>query len=142
MNGDTRILICTDAAGMGINIPDIKRVIQWKIFDLLTLATLVQRIGRAGRDTGILAVTVVFVEKRHILPNDMSKAAADISFARDPVTQDNEQATRITVKRMYEGNMQIRKEGGLSPFHCLDPPLLWYINTLGCRRRLSLACFC
>lgn len=67
MNGDTRILICTDAAGMGINIPDIKRVIQWKIFDLLTLATLVQRIGRAGRDTGILAVTVVFVEKRHIL---------------------------------------------------------------------------
>ena len=141
MNGDIRILICTNAAAMGVNIPDIKRVIQWKIFDFLTLATLVQCIGRAGRDPNIRAVAVVFVEKKLILPNDMSKATADISFARDLVTQDNEQATRLTIKRMYEGNMQIRKEGGLSPFHCIDPPLLWYINTLDCRRQLSLACF-
>lgn len=49
---------------MGVNIPDIKRFIQWKIFDLLTLATLVQRIGQAGRDTSVLAVAVVFVEKK------------------------------------------------------------------------------
>jgi superfamily II DNA helicase RecQ len=27
--GDTRILICTDAAGMGLDIPDIEIVIQW-----------------------------------------------------------------------------------------------------------------
>lgn len=27
-NGDTRILICTDAAGMGVDISDIRRVIQ------------------------------------------------------------------------------------------------------------------
>ena len=27
LNGDTRIIICTDAAGMGIDIPDIRRVI-------------------------------------------------------------------------------------------------------------------
>lgn len=65
---------------MGVNIPDIKRVIQWKIFDLLTLATLVQRIEQAGRDTSILAVAVVFVEKKQILSNDMGKAAADISI--------------------------------------------------------------
>lgn len=86
MNGDIRILICTDAVGMGINIPDIKRVIQWKVFDLLTLATLVQCIARAGRDPSIHAIAVVFVEKKQILLNDMSKATADISFARNLVT--------------------------------------------------------
>lgn len=52
----------------------------------------------------------------------MSKAAADISFARKSVIQNNEQATRLIVKRMYERNMQIRKDGGFLPFQCIDPP--------------------
>lgn len=108
-----------------MNIPDIERVIQWKIIDHLTLATLIQRIGRAARDITILAVVVVFMEKKHILPKDMTNAAAEVAFARQPVTPDNEPATRQIVKTMYEGNMQIRKEGGLSPFHHVDPPLLW-----------------
>ncbi len=49
LNGDTRIIICTDTAGMGVDIPDIKRVIQWTIIDHSTLATVLQRIGRAAR---------------------------------------------------------------------------------------------
>ena len=125
-------MIFTNATRIGVNIPDIKRVIQWKIFDFLTLATLVQCIRRAGQDPSIRAVTVLFVEKKQILPNDISKVMADISFTRDLVTQDNEQATRLTMKRIYKRNMQICKERGLSLFHCIDPLLLWYINTLDC----------
>lgn len=64
------------------------------------------------------------MEKRQILPNHISKAVGDISFARNSITQDNKQATRLTVKRMYKKNMQIRKEGVLMPFHYTDPPLL------------------
>lgn len=29
----------------------------------------------------------------------------------------------------------------LNAYHQIDPVLLWYINTTGCRRRLALACF-
>lgn len=71
----------------------------------------------------------------------MSKAIADILFACNSVTQDNEQATTLTIKRMYKKNMQIRKERGLLPFHYIEPPLLWYINILSYQQRLSLACF-
>ncbi len=39
-NRNTRILICTDVAGMEVNIRDVARVIQWKIPDHLALASL------------------------------------------------------------------------------------------------------
>ncbi len=34
---------------MGVDIPDIKHVIQWTIVDHSTLVTVFQRIGRAAR---------------------------------------------------------------------------------------------
>lgn len=40
--------------------------------DYLTLAVLMQRIGRAGRKFSILAVSMVFVEDIHLLPEDVS----------------------------------------------------------------------
>lgn len=141
LTGDTRILICTEAAGMGVNISDIKRVVQWKIYQHLTFAAMLQRIGRAGRDTNILAVSIVFVGKKYIMPRQMSAVAKELSFARSAVTQDSHLTTAQIVRNMYEGNFQIREEGKLSPYHQVDPPLLWFINMEGCRRRLALACF-
>ncbi|KAF8475091.1 P-loop containing nucleoside triphosphate hydrolase protein, partial [Kalaharituber pfeilii] len=58
--GDTRILVCTDAAGMGVDIPDVELVVQWDIKDFLTLSDLWQRLGRAGRDPNIQATAVVY----------------------------------------------------------------------------------
>lgn len=37
--------------------------------------------------------------------------------------------------------MQIRKKKSLNTYHRVDPSLLWYVNTVGCLRRLILACF-
>ncbi|KAL1697746.1 hypothetical protein EV121DRAFT_219114, partial [Schizophyllum commune] len=45
--GKARILVCTDAAGMGCNIPDIEYVIQYKL--PASSSALKQRKGRAGR---------------------------------------------------------------------------------------------
>ena len=61
VEGYTRVLVCTDAAGMGVNIPDIKVIIQWKLAEHLTIAALWQRIGRAGRDQSLCAVSVVLL---------------------------------------------------------------------------------
>ncbi|KAF8162230.1 P-loop containing nucleoside triphosphate hydrolase protein [Pholiota molesta] len=59
--GIVRILICTDAAGMGCNIPDIDVVVQWKLPS--TVSSFVQRAGRAARGTGRTGLAVLLVEK-------------------------------------------------------------------------------
>ncbi|KAB5587905.1 DEAD/DEAH-box helicase [Ceratobasidium theobromae] len=46
-SGEARILICTEAAGMGCDIPDIKHVIQFGL--CRSIDALVQRIGRCWR---------------------------------------------------------------------------------------------
>ncbi|CAE6479932.1 unnamed protein product [Rhizoctonia solani] len=45
--GEVWILVCTEAAGMGCDIPDIKRVVQFGICQ--SIDAFVQRIGRAWR---------------------------------------------------------------------------------------------
>src|SRR6202165_3006751 len=60
-NGATRICVCTDAFGLGVNIPDIVRVIQWGVSPLLNTSSLFQRIGRAARDPGYLGIAVIYV---------------------------------------------------------------------------------
>ncbi|KZV63276.1 P-loop containing nucleoside triphosphate hydrolase protein [Peniophora sp. CONT] len=58
--GKIRIMICTDAAGMGCNIPDIDVVVQWKLPG--KLSSFVQRAGRAARGPGRIGLAVLLVE--------------------------------------------------------------------------------
>ncbi|KAH9918157.1 P-loop containing nucleoside triphosphate hydrolase protein [Fomitopsis serialis] len=56
--GDIRILVATEAAGMGADIPDIERVVQFGVPSSLTVW-----IQRAGRSPDIQAVAILLVEK-------------------------------------------------------------------------------
>jgi hypothetical protein len=58
---EVRILVCTDAAGMGCNIPDIDVVVQWKLPGSVSM--FVQRAGRAGRGKGTMGLGVMLVEQ-------------------------------------------------------------------------------
>ncbi|KII85582.1 hypothetical protein PLICRDRAFT_178633 [Plicaturopsis crispa FD-325 SS-3] len=60
-DGSVRIMVCTDAAGMGCNIPDIDVVVQWKMPG--SVSTFVQRAGRAGRGAGTKGLAVLLVEQ-------------------------------------------------------------------------------
>lgn len=141
-SGNTRILVCTDAAGMGVNLQDVVRAIQWKILEHLTLAALLQRIGRAGRDQAMPAVAIVFIDSKHILPEDISET--EDSLFREYTTaigpQDGARAAEI-ISTLYENNFQHKRMKSESPYHAVDPAVLWFINTVGCRRCLALACF-
>ncbi|KAH7918225.1 P-loop containing nucleoside triphosphate hydrolase protein [Leucogyrophana mollusca] len=69
-NGDIWGIFCTDAAGMGLDLRDIRLVIQWWYTG--SLSTLLQRIGRAARDPNTEATAVYFVEAQYfdIQPGD------------------------------------------------------------------------
>ncbi|KAI0349083.1 P-loop containing nucleoside triphosphate hydrolase protein [Trametes cingulata] len=59
--GSIRILVCTDAAGMGCNLPDIDRVVQWKL--PATFSNFIQRAGRAARGRDRTGLAILLVEK-------------------------------------------------------------------------------
>ena len=61
--GECRILVTTEGAGMGIDIPDIIRVIQWQCTKLLNIATYYQRAGRAGRSPNLQSVAILFYQQ-------------------------------------------------------------------------------
>ena len=68
-------------------------------------------------------MAVVFVESKHILPEDMTNAVEEYSFARLPVAKGEKDATEKIVSSMYKNNMQIRKKKIFLPFiksipHC------------------------
>ena len=61
MNTDCTIFVATDAYGMGIDNPDIKLVIQWDL--PMSFDSMIQRMGRAGRQAGQQAVFILMTPK-------------------------------------------------------------------------------
>ena len=132
-----------DAAGMGVDVGDIEVVMQWKVARHTTLATLWQRIGRAGRDISISAISVVWIDARHLLPTTIPAGSVWIEFD-SPVSKDTIQSTTQFVRNIYN---KAESADGLSgaavtAYHRIDPSVLWYVNTKGCRARCMLAAFC
>ncbi|KAJ7264229.1 P-loop containing nucleoside triphosphate hydrolase protein [Mycena rebaudengoi] len=59
--GIIRVLVCTDAAGMGCDVPDVDIVVQWKA--PANMSAWIQRAGRAARGRGREGLAVMLVEK-------------------------------------------------------------------------------
>ena len=60
VNGKIRLVIATTAYGMGVDCPDIRRIIHWG--SPCTIEEYVQETGRAGRD-GASAVAILYIAK-------------------------------------------------------------------------------
>ncbi|KAE9385324.1 P-loop containing nucleoside triphosphate hydrolase protein [Gymnopus androsaceus JB14] len=75
--GEVRVLICTDAAGMGCNLPDVDVVVQWRLPE--TISSFVQRAGRAARAPNRRGLAILLVEK--------SAYAEDLNALKDLVEE-------------------------------------------------------
>ena len=75
--GKSEVLCATSAFGLGVDIPDIRRIIHDYIPD--NLIDYVQQSGRAGRD-GNKAECILLME-----PNDLVRKAAFRSYERNPL---------------------------------------------------------
>ena len=73
-----RLVICTVAFGLGVNIPNVRNVIHWGASD--SVLQYWQEVGRAGRD-GSKSVTHYYATKTSILSvqDDMKKICTGIS---------------------------------------------------------------
>lgn len=78
--GNTRILLATEAIGMGVNLPGIRRVVQFRCAGL-SYSQLVQRFGRAGRDVGGSGIGYLIIEKRML---DRTKVSVKMPKTEDP----------------------------------------------------------
>lgn len=127
---------------MGINLPDIRRAIQFKISDYIMLPKLFQRLGRGERDVSCLAVAMVFVETREILPDDVhtleGSAFKDLQL---PITRENRDQTTDIIARLYRKHIKSNAPKTGNSYQRTDPVVLWFLNTIGCRRQMVLACF-
>lgn len=125
---------------MGVDIPDIDVVIQWDISENLTLVMLWQRFGRAGRDPGLNALAIVFVFEKHILPQEIPEGSIREGF-NYPVDHREIERTKKLIERFYDGANPSTRSAAPTAYHKVDPPILWYLNTTGCRARSMMASF-
>lgn len=72
------------------------RAIQWKISDYLVLALLFKWIDRAGRDKTLPTVSIVFIESKYILLNN-------IAFVKDNLFRDY-----TTVMKPYDSVQAVK----------------------------------
>jgi ATP-dependent DNA helicase RecQ len=77
LQGKIRVMVATNAFGMGIDKPDVRLVIHWELPD--SLEAYYQEAGRAGRDEQ-KAYAVAFFQER-----DMADARQKIEQAYPPV---------------------------------------------------------
>lgn len=77
MDGSVQVLCATTAFGLGVDIPDIRRIIHDYLPD--DLIDYVQQSGRAGRD-GMPAKCIVLIE-----PNELVRKAAFRSYAKNAI---------------------------------------------------------
>jgi hypothetical protein len=139
--GDCRIIVCTDAAGMGMNIPNIEIVIQYRLTDFMSLTDLWQRIGRCARDQSIEGLGLVFVDDKYILPFEFASEDPNLnklSVYTLPVKRSSHNEATEVARHIYD---KLPGAMGQSAYFKLDPPLLWAVNTFGCRNRAILINF-
>ncbi|KAK0437644.1 P-loop containing nucleoside triphosphate hydrolase protein [Armillaria borealis] len=155
--GDIRILVCTDAAGMGCNIPVIDVVVQWKLPD--SMSAFVQRVGRAARAAGHTGMAVLLVQPsaytvdlvEEVMTTLKKKSARDPRTERPPSVSEAETKRRAQRRKAYAiahgvyrgqagGALDAIREKSCPPLNPLavDEGLLVFVQTGTCRRRVLM----
>ncbi|KAJ7035030.1 P-loop containing nucleoside triphosphate hydrolase protein [Mycena alexandri] len=149
--GTIRILVCTDAAGMGCNIPDIDVVVQWKLPASISL--FVQRAGRAARASGRTGLTILLVEPSAYGIDLAEGIATKTSGGKGKKKGEKEKETNAEKREKAKKKKEYAKlrgvqRGGAGGKHdtifvvetpALDPEaqdegLLVFVQTMKCRR--------
>ncbi|KAJ6526206.1 P-loop containing nucleoside triphosphate hydrolase protein [Mycena sp. CBHHK59/15] len=153
--GKIKILVATEAPGMGADIPDIELVIQFGVPSSLSVWT--QRAGRAGRSPELQARAILLVERSMFQRRKKRKRKARAKPTREPESSDSDDSSSEsgadeppppppelppdTTSRTLEpptAPTQIAEPAdGLEWGKAVDPVLREYISTVNCRRDMT-----
>ena len=147
--GIVRIMICTDALGMGVDIRIVNRVIQWDVTALLQIGPLDQRFGRAGRDPDSQAIGVIFVRKSLALRPPLIGEAEDplraaiMSRISTPISAETEAEIRSLLADIdaVMTRDEVDRNKSNEPSNILELGVLMFVYNIGCRHRVMMAIF-
>ena len=139
--GICRILVCTEACGMGVDIADVERVIQWGVTSRVNLSTIVQRMGRAARKSHMQGVGMLFHSSHSLITE---KHVAEAQKYLRPATHLEYAEVQNDIRRYdlgFEDKARSLKRRRIKDFpkHCRAT--LSLINTPECRRHVILSYF-
>lgn len=106
--GTCRILVCTEAAGMGVDVSDVVRVIQWTIPRHVNPASFWQRAGRCGRNRDIAGIAILFYNKVQRIPDG---AGHPLEIFCEPGTSAKVDQILDLVRSFDSGEFGNRKKG-------------------------------
>ncbi|KAF8888593.1 P-loop containing nucleoside triphosphate hydrolase protein [Infundibulicybe gibba] len=109
-DGNVRILLTTEAAGMGCDLPSVERVVQYMV--PMSLSVWMQRGGRAGRHPSMLASAILLVQ-----PSVFQKVAMKGNDKPDKIGPNDEM-----------DEVKYRKD--------VEEGLRGWIETIACRREI------
>ncbi|KAH9919666.1 P-loop containing nucleoside triphosphate hydrolase protein [Amylocystis lapponica] len=153
-NGDTYGLCVTDSFGMGLDLPNIQLIIQWKAPS--NMNTLWQRFGCAARADGVHGVAILIVEKTYFdnkkekkdkKPKRQNKKRKSMTMQDTPnkrptlseqrTSEDDEECRRIYNERAGSTTIGSKLHG--KEARTLQPAMLDLINAgsrgFQCRRK-------
>ncbi|KAJ7875583.1 P-loop containing nucleoside triphosphate hydrolase protein [Mycena olivaceomarginata] len=135
--GKIKILVATEAAGMGADIPDVELVIQFGVPP--SLPVWIQRYGRAGRHFDIQARAVMLVEKS-MEGTAPATAEPELGAHSDSDSSSDESDAEVAAGK------SVPKKGDAASVDLndgrvwgknVDPVLREYISTALCRRDIA-----
>ncbi|KAG1862650.1 P-loop containing nucleoside triphosphate hydrolase protein [Suillus subluteus] len=140
---DTWGLCTTESFGMGMDVPNITLVIQWRA--TCKLSTVWQRFGRAVRDRALRGTALLFAEKEHFddVREEKRKHGNIVTDVGDsgPSTTDtlgNASVSDAQLQELMKPNIEVASKQKKE--RELDPAMDWLINThlrgIGCRRKV------
>jgi superfamily II DNA or RNA helicase len=135
-DGTCRIMVCTDAVGMGLDVPDIERVIQWKVPPFLTVSGWWQRAGRAARNQQVAGIATIYYEPSFVVDPESPFCGRPGVEQEMELVYDAIQEQEASAEATEAGpNSRRRRRKGSLP---CEGQLLWYLNTKGCIREVAM----
>jgi hypothetical protein len=133
-DGICRIMVCTDAVGMGLDVPDIARIVQWRVPPSLTVSGWWQRAGRAARDPKRTGVAIVYYNPAfQVQPEspfcgrpNVEADLKNVYTASKPNATSSEDDEDAIPGRRSKGDLPCEGQ------------MLWYLNTKGCLRDVAM----
>jgi hypothetical protein len=135
--GVCRIMVSTEAVGMGLDVSDIERIVQWRVPPWLTVSGWWQRAGRAARDPSIDGVATIYYDPA-------LQVGLDSPFCGRPDVEEELElvytackaaATSVDHDEDTDTLPGMRRPKGTLP---CEGQLIWYLNTRGCIRDVAM----